>query len=231
MTFNGNIELKPSYIDNIDVRYEIFGEENQLFAVSGFYKSFQNPIELTYYESSTENFQPKNLGNAKVFGLELELRRQISQSIGLNINASLIESKQEFGESERNLRTKGLRNGEKLSDNRSLQGQSPFLINSSIDYNDNKGLRAGMYFNVQGKTLEVVGTGFAPDVYTQPFQSLNLNFSKTFGEKQNKSITLKIDNILNSKKESFYESFKANKEIFSYREEGTTFSIGYSIKL
>jgi len=231
MTFNGNIELKPSYIDNIDVRYEIFGEENQLFAVSGFYKSFQNPIELTYYESSTENFQPKNLGNAKVFGLELELRRQISQSIGLNINASLIESKQEFGESERNLRTKGLRNGEKLSDNRSLQGQSPFLINSSIDYNDNKGLRAGMYFNVQGKTLEVVGTGFAPDVYTQPFQSLNLNFSKTFGEKQNKTITLKIDNILNSRKESFYESFKANKEIFSYREEGTTFSIGYSIKL
>jgi TonB-dependent receptor len=231
MTFNGNIELKPSYIDNIDIRYEIFGEENQLFAVSGFYKSFQNPIELTYYESSTENFQPKNLGNAKVFGLELELRRQISQSIGLNINASLIESKQEFGESERNLRTKGLRNGEKLSDNRSLQGQSPFLINSSIDYNDNKGLRAGMYFNVQGKTLEVVGTGFAPDVYTQPFQSLNLNFSKTFGEKQNKTITLKIDNILNSRKESFYESFKANKEIFSYREEGTTFSIGYSIKL
>lgn len=231
MTFNGNIELKPSYIDNIDIRYEIFGEENQLFAVSGFYKSFQNPIELTYYESSTENFQPKNLGNAKVFGLELELRRQISQSIGFNINASLIESKQEFGESERNLRTKGLRNGEKLSDNRSLQGQSPFLINSSIDYNDNKGLRAGMYFNVQGKTLEVVGTGFAPDVYTQPFQSLNLNFSKTFGEKQNKTITLKIDNILNSRKESFYESFKANKEIFSYREEGTTFSIGYSIKL
>ena len=232
MTFNGNIDLKPSYIDNIDIRYEIFGEDNQLFAVSGFYKSFKDPIELTYYEASTENFQPRNLGNAKVFGLEFEMRRQISKSFGVNVNASVIESQQEYGESERNLRTLGLRDGESLGDYRNLQGQSPFLINSSIDYNDGKnGLKAGLFFNMQGETLEVVGTGFAPDVYTKPFESLNLNLSKTFGEKQNKTVTIKIENLLDSKKESFYKAFKANNEIFSFREEGTTFSIGYSIKL
>jgi len=232
MTFNGNIDLKPSYIDNIDIRYEIFGEDNQLFAVSGFYKSFKDPIELTYYEASTENFQPRNLGNAKVFGLEFEMRRQISKSFGVNVNASVIESQQEYGESERNLRTLGLRDGESLGDYRNLQGQSPFLINSSIDYNDGKnGLKAGIFFNMQGETLEVVGTGFAPDVYTKPFESLNLNLSKTFGEKQNKTVTIKIENLLDSKKESFYKAFKANNEIFSFREEGTTFSIGYSIKL
>ena len=232
MTFNGNIDLKPSYIDNIDIRYEIFGEDNQLFAVSGFYKSFKDPIELTYYEASTENFQPRNLGNAKVFGLEFEMRRQISKSFGVNVNASVIESQQEYGESERNLRTLGLRDGESLGDYRNLQGQSPFLINSSIDYNDGKnGLKAGIFFNMQGETLEVVGTGFAPDVYTKPFESLNLNLSKTFGEKQNKTVTIKIENLLDSKKESFYKAFKANNEIFSFKEEGTTFSIGYSIKL
>ena len=232
MTFNGNIDLKPSYIDNIDIRYEIFGEDNQLFAVSGFYKSFKDPIELTYYEASTENFQPRNLGNAKVFGLEFEMRRQISKSFGVNVNASVIESQQEYGESERNLRTLGLRDGESLGDYRNLQGQSPFLINSSIDYNDGKnGLKAGLFFNMQGETLEVVGTGFAPDVYTKSFESLNLNLSKTFGEKQNKTVTIKIENLLDSKKESFYKAFKANNEIFSFREEGTTFSIGYSIKL
>ena len=36
MTFNGNINLKPSYIDNIDLRFEIFGDQSQLFAVSSF---------------------------------------------------------------------------------------------------------------------------------------------------------------------------------------------------
>ena len=55
------------------------------------------------------------------------------------------------------------------------------------------------YFSIQGKTLEVVGTGFAPDVYTQPFESLNLNLSKSLGENQNKIITVKIENILDSK--------------------------------
>ena len=231
MTFNGNINLKPSYIDNLDLRYELFGEDNELFAISGFYKSFKDPIELTYYEASTENFQPKNLGNAKVYGLELELRKQISQSLGINLNASIIESRQQYGASELSLRTKGLRDGESLGTYRNLQGQSPFLINSSLDYKNENGLRAGLFFNMQGKTLEVVGTGFAPDVYTQPYESLNLNMSKSYGKNQNKTVTIKVENILDSKKESFYESFKAENEIFSFREQGTTFSVGYSIKL
>jgi len=231
MTFNGNINLKPSYIDNIDLRYEIFGQDNQLIAFSGFFKSFKDPIELTYYESSTENFQPKNLGNAKVYGLEIELRKNISQSLGLNINASLIESRQKIGSSEFELRSKGLRTNETLNSYRRLQGQSPFLINSSLDYKNENGFNAGLFFNMQGKTLEVVGTGFAPDVYTHPFKSLNLNLSKLFGDNKNKTLTVKIENLLDSKKESFYESFKSENKIFSFRDQGTTISIGYSLKL
>tara|TARA_B110000503_G_scaffold141314_1_gene234412 strand:+ start:8345 stop:11119 length:2775 start_codon:yes stop_codon:yes gene_type:complete len=229
MTFIGNIKLRPSYIDNLDLRFEIFGDKNELFAVSGFYKSFQDPIELSYYESATENFQPKNLGNAKVFGIEFEMRKQISQAIGININASIIESKQEYGTSELNLRTNGLRVGESLGTYRRLQGQSPYLINSSIDYKDENGLITGLFFNMQGKTLEVVGTGFAPDVYTQPFESLNFNLSKKIGENKNKTFTVKIENLLDSKKESYYESFKAVNRIFSFRDLGRTFSIGYNV--
>jgi len=229
MTFIGNIKLRPSYIDNLDLRFEIFGDKNELFAVSGFYKSFQDPIELSYYESATENFQPKNLGNAKVFGLEFEMRKQISQAIGININASIIESKQEYGTSELNLRTNGLRVGESLGTYRRLQGQSPYLINSSIDYKDENGLITGLFFNMQGKTLEVVGTGFAPDVYTHPFESLNFNLTKKIGENKNKTFTVKIENLLDSKKESYYESFKAVNRIFSFRDLGRTFSIGYNV--
>ena len=73
-----------------------------------------------------------------------------------------------------------------------------------LDYKNENGLNAGLFFNIQGKTLEVVGTGFAPDVYTQPFESLNLNLSKSLGENQNKIMTVKIENILDSKKQSVY---------------------------
>ena len=55
MTFIGNIDIKPSYIQNLDLRYEFFGKNAQLFALSGFYKAFKDPIEITYYESAPSN--------------------------------------------------------------------------------------------------------------------------------------------------------------------------------
>ena len=45
--FIGNLDLKPSYIDNLDMRYEIFGDKGDIIAFSGFYKTFKDPIELT----------------------------------------------------------------------------------------------------------------------------------------------------------------------------------------
>ena len=36
--FIGNIDIRPTYIDNFDIRYEAFGENSQLFAISEFIK-------------------------------------------------------------------------------------------------------------------------------------------------------------------------------------------------
>lgn len=235
-TFLGNINLEPTYIDNLDVRYEFFGENASFFAVSGFFKSFKDPIELTYAEAAADNFQPKNLGDAHVYGFELELRKNLD-FIGANdwnvsINTSIIESKQDYSESEFNLRTLGLRDGETLGKSRPLQGQSPLLINAGLSYSGtDNGIQSGLYYNVQGKTLEVVGTGVFPDVYTLPFHSLNFNFSKILGKNNKHSISFKVENVLGAKKESQYESFKADHQIFKLRDLGRTFSLGYSIKL
>ena len=229
IVFIGNIDLKPTYIDNLDIRYEDFGDNNQLFAISAFYKNFINPIELSYFESARQNYQPRNLGNATVYGLELELRKNISSMLSANINASIIESNQKYGEAERNLRSLAIRDGETISGSRELQGQSPYLINTSIDYRNDNGTRAGLYFNMQGKTLEVVGNGINPDIYTQPFESLNFTFSKSFGINNKRSINLKVENLLGSEKESFAESFNATNKVFSYADPGIKFSLGYSI--
>ena len=88
--------MKPTYIDNLDLRFENFGENNQMFAVSAFYKNFKDPIELSYFESARENFQPRNLGNATVYGAEIEARKNISDYFSINVNASIIESKQKY---------------------------------------------------------------------------------------------------------------------------------------
>ena len=57
-----------------------------------------------------------------MYGLEFEIRKQLSNSLGVNLNASIIESRQKYGESELSLRTKGLREGN-FRNYRRLQGQ------------------------------------------------------------------------------------------------------------
>ena len=41
--------LRQTDIQNIDIRWEVFGEGGEMFSVSGFYKSFKNPIEIVQF--------------------------------------------------------------------------------------------------------------------------------------------------------------------------------------
>ncbi|WP_372757006.1 TonB-dependent receptor domain-containing protein [Mariniflexile sp.] len=238
--FLGNIDLQPSYIDNFDFRMEIFGEDSQMFAISSFYKKFKDPIELVAFSVTAPNqFTPRNSPSASVLGLEFEARKHFGfiseglKNLKLNLNVSIIESEIEMAKGagqEYESRQIFARDNEIIEDTRALQGQSPFLINTGLSYeNPSIGLESAVSFNVQGKTLEVVGFGKNPDVFVQPFNSLNLNFSKTIGESKNSTISLKVDNILDEKRQSLYESFGAEKVPFSLRQPGTSFSIGYSM--
>lgn len=238
--FLGNLDLKPTYIDNFDLRYEIYGSDAQMFALSGFYKKFTDPIEIVAYNITAPNqFTPRNAPSAKVFGVEFESRKNfgfISESLkdlSLNLNLSIIDSKIDMARGENQeyeSRQIFARDGETIEGTRQLQGQSPFLINAGLNYNNrDKGIETGVFYNVQGKTLEVVGFGQNPDVFTQPFNSLNFNFSKTFGELQRSKITLKANNILDDNRESLYKSYNAEKQNFSFRKPGVSFSLGYSL--
>ena len=233
----GNIDLKPSYINNADIRYEIFGNKGDIVAISGFYKSFKDPIELTFFAQAPQQLTSKNLGSAEVFGAEFEIRKPINfisddiRKWRFALNASYISSSLEMSDDEFLLRSNSARVGESISNKRDLQGQSPYLINSNIEYlNESTGFQYGFYYNVQGPTLEVVGTGYVPDVYTSPFHSLNFTLKKFLDKNGKSSISVKAKNLLNNKKESVYESFGISDQIFSYREIGTEISIGYSVK-
>lgn len=235
--FIGNLDLVTSFINNFDIRYEYFGDQGQMFAISGFYKDFTDPIELTFFESAPTQLTPRNLGNAKVYGAEIELRQHLGfimadlENLKFNLNASIITSELTMFDDEFNRRVLAQRDGESVSRKRDLQGQSPYLINAGFNYtNDETALQIGLFYNIQGETLEVVGTGIVPDVFTKPFNSFNFTLNKAFGENKNTAIELKITNILNDKKESVYQSFKAKDQIYSFRNPGTEISLGYSIK-
>ena len=233
--FIGNINIRPTYIDNFDIRYEAYGENAQLFALSAFYKNLSDPIEIGFVAASTSNYKPLNLETAKVFGLELELRKNLSTWLSgfdhwnLNLNGSYIISDEKYSEDELKLRKLGLREGQTLGTSRPLQGQSPYLINAGVEYkNQDKGFQGGLFYNVQGKTLQVVGDGFYPDVYTMPFNSLNFNMIKQL--KKNRTLTLKVTNLLNDNRESKFIGFDEEHEYFSFRHLGRTFTFSYAVR-
>ncbi len=235
--FIGNINLKPTYVNNFDLRFEKFGGAGQMFAISAFYKDFTDPLEKSFFASAPTQLTIGNLGSAKVYGAEVEFRKHLGfiseglKNLKFSLNASVTESKLTMSDEEFNSRQANARTGETTDRKRNLQGQSPFLINTSLNYsNEDLGLQTGLFFNMQGKTLEVVGLGGVPDVFTKPFESLNFTLNKSFGENKKSSIDIKVSNILGSDRESVYQSFRAKDQIFSLREPGIEFSIGYSYK-
>ena len=44
----GNVSLRPCYIHNLDLRYELYPSLGEQITVAAFYKRFNNPIEWTY---------------------------------------------------------------------------------------------------------------------------------------------------------------------------------------
>ena len=232
--FIGNIDIQPTYINNYDVRFESYGQGTNFFAISAFAKTFNDPIELTFIREARGQFIPLNLGDATVLGGEFEIRRNLGfipgwQDFNFNANISIIESQLAFSEDEEAARRDNLRVGETLDDNRPLQGQSPLLLNIGFNYdNDANGWQGGLVYNVQGKTLEIVGNGDIPDVYTLPFHNLKFNLSKEFGKENTSKISLRFENILNDEIESVYQSFGAEDRLFSSRYPGQAISLGYS---
>jgi len=118
-----------------------------------------------------------------------------------------------------------------------MAGQAPYLINAGLTYDGNgsegiwKGLDAGLFYNVQGKTLQYVGINDLPDVYNKPFHSLNFNMNKVLGEKERFQIGFKVENLLKAKRESVYQSYQSSDQYFERLSPGTKFEFKLSYSL
>lgn len=237
-TFVGNPDVQSAYIDNFDLRYEYFGEKNQMFAISLFGKKFENPIEIAVFNENTPNdFTAKNNEEATVIGIELELRKNILTTdkftLNLSTNGSYIDAKQTMSDEEYESRlviAEG--QGRSLDRERELQSQSPYMINAGlVGKLTESELEAGLFYNVQGPTLQVVGFGRLTDVYSEPFNNLDLSISKVFnGEKIKKKISFRMKNLLQDKRESFYVFNDKKEELFSSLSPGILVSLGVSLE-
>ena len=251
-TFIGNLDVLQTKINNFDLRLEKFFTGGQLVSLSAFYKEFTNPIEIVAFDqTATNQFTPRNSKEAIVYGFELDARKNLSfiweklnnWSAGANytfvisqIDRREIVTPGEDGIlgtaddiSEYDERVLNKRAEEKVDEFRTLQGQSPYVVNAFLGYkNDSLGIQATLNYNVQGPRLSVVGISNLPNVFEQPFHSLNFTASKKFGNKQNSSVSFSVSNILNDEQEILFQSFRTDDQVYSRFSPDRTFSVGYS---
>ncbi len=242
-TTNGGTEvlwdgnLRSTRINNFDVRWEAFQQRGEMWSVGAFYKTFENPIEIVQFLSDPGSFQPRNVGNGTVLGVEMEFRKSLSflssrlENFLWTANLTLTESRINMSATELKSRELTAREGQKIGTTRDMAGQAPYIINTGISYNNfSNGWEAGLFYNVQGPTLNLVGFGNRTDTYAVPFHALNLNINKTFGADERIRTSLGIQNLLNDKREIIFSSFGAQDQIFTQLAPGTrvNFSVGFS---
>ena len=89
--FTGNTNLDRTLIQNYDLRYEIYPNPGELFAVSVYYKSFDQPIVLQLTPStSTPEIRPVNVDNGRVAGAEVEFRKSLGFISPILENVSIL---------------------------------------------------------------------------------------------------------------------------------------------
>lgn len=182
----GNPTLNRSRIQNFDARWEIFTGQDGVIGVSGFYKTFDEPIEVVVVPSSEFIQTWVNAEDAEVYGLELEVRSGLGilgsafQNLSVNGNLTLAESTVETGDSAQiYLQNSGPTFIAVSRPERSLQGQSPYVINLGVTYaSPGTGTRATVLYNRFGRRIDAVGARQLPDIYEEARDQLDLTIEQ-----------------------------------------------------
>lgn len=188
VSITGNTQLQAATVHNIDLRYEFYPSKDELITFSAFYKHFNNPIEREGRQSGNGiNYSYGNPNSAKVYGIELDVRKTIpgilDNKLSAVLNASLI-----FSEVDASNRPGQLTN-------RSLQGQSPYLINFGLYYAGEK-FKASMLYNSFGDRIFAIGDlNGNQSIYEIARHVIDLNLSYSIAKKVD--LSLSAQDLLN----------------------------------
>ncbi|MBN9383762.1 MAG: TonB-dependent receptor [Chitinophagaceae bacterium] len=202
---HGDPKIVSAIVDNYDLRAELYPkslQQNEVVNVGAFYKYIKNPIERLRAELSSDaggdNFTSITFWNAveaKVYGLEAEIKKNLSflggrlfHDLSLSVNGAWIKSTtvRLYLDSAGNFTERG--------DGRPLQGQSPYVVNTGIFYeNAGWGTRIGLIYNVSGPRIyakSIASTrekdshtafyykNYSPDIVQLPVKLLDLSVTQ-----------------------------------------------------
>ena len=138
------------------------------------------------FSRSTARSSSRTSKPPKWAGVELEARHGLGfllpqlEHFHAGGNLSLVRSEVNIDSTELKLR-RAL--DPQAADTRQFQGQSPFLINLDLSYdNFATGTAVGIYYNIFGRRLAEVSLGGTPDVFEEVHGTLDCTFSQQWQE-------------------------------------------------
>jgi TonB-dependent receptor len=179
--YYGNDSLVRTTIQNYDLRYEFYPGMGQVFSVSGFYKSFYKPIEMVMDKAVSDQITWANAKSATLYGCEMEFRVNIGNIFKLDsirfLNNLSVFANAAFIKSEVVLPDYLF----SASSKRPMQGQSPYIVNGGISYNDPKyNFGVNLMVNRVGPRIWIAGNAYDPDKWETGRTVVDISASKTF---------------------------------------------------
>jgi TonB-dependent receptor len=224
-TVSGNANLKTTNIDNADLRYEIFPSAGQIFSVSVFYKRFQNAIEPSIYDvNSTPDFSYFNTPEATSYGAELEVRKSLdfvnAKNTMLYTNLSMIRSK-----------VTNPTDQVYLEKERSMVGQSPYVINAGIQQAFLKDkLNFNLLYNRVGERIVRAGGQRFSSIWEHSRNVLDFQAAykilKSKGE-----LKLSVSDILNNQYLFYFDNAQTKQYKSSVDEISSRYNVGRNTSL
>ncbi|MEX1132076.1 MAG: TonB-dependent receptor [Flavobacteriales bacterium] len=233
----GSDSLRTPTIDNYDLRWEYYPSTNEMISVAFFHKEFKDPIETLFVpgggSGGIKTFTFGNARFARSTGIEVEMRKSLMnmttnpvlQRFSVLFNASLIDSEVDLG-------------NERLgqSNQRPLQGQSPYIVNAGIYYQDtDRGLQFSLLYNVIGQRIFIIGFDAYPDIYEMPRNMLDATATVRLTKKFD--LRLAVGDIFNQANVLLQDANddgvfdRNNDQIIQSFRPGRTYTAGLSYRL
>jgi len=203
-SITGDKTLERTKVTNADIRYEVYPRPGELFTLGIFYKYFDKPIELFFNQTGaggSSTFNYINADNATGYGVEFEMRKRLDFIEGMK--NFIFQSNLSY------IYNRVTRENAHLD--RPMQGQSPYVLNASLQYDLEKlGLFTTLMYNQVGDRIFYVGGNDVPPVFEHTRPLLDFQVSKKIISNRGE-LKLDIADIFNKASDYYYDNNKDNR--------------------
>ncbi|MEC4112661.1 TonB-dependent receptor [Myroides pelagicus] len=228
----GNPFVYASDDYNLDLKWEMFPTNDEVYSATVFGKYIQNPINEVTISSAANDISYVNTGDyGYAVGVEIEVRKNLVSFDDVNtnkltggLNASWMKTYQELDNEK--VAKENPTSTSFTNENSAFTGASDLLLNADISYIKEwgeKNLTATLSYAHFSDKLYALGTQQKGDLVDKAFGMLDFAFKMKFNE--NFGISLNAKNLLNPAIERKQENKTQDVLVQSYKL-GTNLSVG-----